>query len=423
MIIQHNSRRSGLNATTFAAALTSALLLTACKESGSPTSPRGTDSLAALPRALSAAEQEGVGANNQFALQLLRTSAAGKTDNVLLSPLSVSFALGMTMNGAGGETLEQMQRTLGWGSRTRQDINTAYRDLGTLLPTLDSKVAIHLANGVWLRSGLTPDTSFVRNAREFFRAPVQTVATPQLMFDSVNAWGSRETRGMIPRVMDGAPPPDLVMMLANAVTFSGTWRDEFKVADTRNQPFTLTSGQQVSVPLMTRVGKFRSFDSPELQAAELLYGNGAYGMLLMQPRSGSISTFVSALDSARYATIVQGLREPDSRSPVYLPRFKVSASLELSPALKTMGMTRAFTDAAQFPQLLPGVPTLIRFVKHGVALEVDERGTKAAAVTSVGIGVVSMPPTYRFDRPFVFFIRDRLSGTILFSGVINDPRQ
>ncbi|HEY0928572.1 MAG TPA: serpin family protein [Gemmatimonas sp.] len=404
-------------------ALMGALLLAACSEGTGP-GDAGTpaDSLTALPRALTAVEQEGIQANNRFALHLLRTTASTRTGNVLLSPLSVSFALGMTMNGASGETLSEMNRTLGWGTRTRAETNAAYRDLRTMLPSLDKSTTIRIANGLWVRRPMVIDTGFLREARTFFDAPAQSLATPQIMYDSVNVWGNRHTDGMIPRVLQDEPPADLAMLLANAVYFSGTWRDKFDPAKTASMPFMLSSGAQISHPMMQREGGFSAFQNQNLMAAEMLYGNGAYSMVVVAPATGTATALAARLDSAEYATIVRGLRQADNRSMIFLPRFKVQGILELAPDLQNMGMPRAFTAAAEFPRLV-NEPTKLKFVRHAVALEVDERGSRAAAVTVVGAVVVSMPPSYQFNRPFVFFIRERLSGTILFAGVVNDPRQ
>lgn len=405
-------------------ALIGALLLAACSEGTGPGDAGNTpvDSLTALPRALTAVEREGIQANNSFALHLLRTTASSRSGNVLLSPLSVSFALGMTMNGAGGETLAEMNRTLGWGTRTRAETNAAYRDLRTMLPTLDNSTTIRIANGLWVRQPLVIDTGFLREAQTFFNAPAQSLRTSQIMYDSVNVWGNRHTDGMIPRVLQEPPREDLAMLLANAVYFSGTWRDKFDPAKTTPMPFTLASGTQVSHPMMQRAGDFNVYQTSQLMAAELLYGNAAYSMVVVAPASGTAAALAARLDSATYATIVQGLRPADNRSMIFLPRFKVKGSLELSPELKAMGMPRAFTTAAEFPRLVD-IRTRLDFVQHSVALEVDERGSRAAAVTVVGAVPVSLPPSYQFNRPFVFFIRERLSGTILFTGVVNDPRQ
>jgi serine protease inhibitor len=407
-----------------AAAMLLPLLAAACSESGGPTGGSGAapDSLKSLPRTLTAVEQEGVRANTQFALHLLRATATEEQGNVLLSPLSVSFALGLTMNGAAGNTLTEMQQTLGWGARSQNEINTAYRDLGRMLPTLDNSVTIRLANGVWTRAGYPTSAEFTQRARDFFNAPVQTLATPQLMYDSVNAWGKRETQNMIPKVLDGNAPNDLAMLLANAVYFAGSWRNAFETAKTKPEPFRLASGSSVSVPMMQRKGGFNAFQDESVAAVEMLYGNGAYSMVFVQPKSGTANALAARLTEARFGDIIRGLRPADDESMLALPRFSVKGSKELSRTLAQMGMPTAFSGFAEFPYLVPTERTSIGFVQHAVALDVFEQGTRAAAITVVGVRLVSLPPSYRFDSPFVFFIRERLSGTILFAGVLNDPR-
>lgn len=416
--------RTVLPARVALTALLLPVLASACSESGGPTGGSGAapDSLKSLPRTLTAVEQEGVRANTQFSLHLLRATASGGAGNVLLSPLSVSLALGMTMNGADGRTLTEMQQTLGWGARSQGEINAAYRDLSRMLPALDNSVTIRLANGIWTRAGYPAGPEFTQKAREFFNAPVQTLATPQLMYDSVNAWGKRETQNMIPKVLDGNAPEDLAMLLANAVYFAGSWRNAFETSKTKPEPFRLASGASVSVPMMQRKGGFNAFQDESVSAVEMLYGNGAYSMVLMRPTTGSARELASQLNEARYNTIVSNLRPADGESWLALPRFSVKGNLELSETLADMGMPRAFGGFAEFPYLVPSARTSIGFVQHAVALDVFEQGTRAAAVTVVGIRLVSAPPSYRFDAPFVFFIRERLSGTILFAGVINDPR-
>ncbi|WP_353267867.1 serpin family protein [Gemmatimonas sp.] len=404
-----------------ALALCTAVLFTGgCADSTGPNT--GTaDSLAVLPRALSTREQQAISAGNDFALRLLQRTTARETGNVLLSPLSVSLALGMTMNGAANQTLAEMQRTLGWGDTPRADINVAYRDLMTMLPALDRSVTVKVANGIWMRSPYVADTGFTGDAQRFFNAPVTSLATPRAMFDAVNAWGNRETNGMIPRVLEGEPPQDLLMLLANAVYFRGTWRDRFDVAQTRPLPFTREGRAPVNVPMMSRNGGFAGYRDQQLQAVELAYGNSAYTMLVVMPSTQSVGQLVATLDTARLQQVIRGLRPAESDAPLVLPRFSLSGSLALTDDLKAMGMPRAFTSAAQFPRLVTNTASQLGFVQHAVKVEVDEVGTRAAAVTVVGVGLVSIPLGYTFDRPFVFFIRERLSGTVLFAGVVREP--
>ncbi len=412
--------------TASTAALVGTLSLLAC---GSGTAPgdgnvAAVDSLRALPRALSASERIGVAGTNQFALALLKREVAGSTANVLLSPLSVWMALGMTMNGAAGETEVEMQRTLGWGTRPRSESNAAYRDLLALLPSLDATVKVKIANGLWVRTPATADLAFASDVRTFFSAEVRASTSAQAMFDAVNAWGNQQTEGMVPRVLPGTPPDDLLMLLANAVYFDGAWRNAFDPTSTTPAPFRLGEGVSpatVSVPTMQRRSGYRAYDRPDYFAVELPYGNAAYHMLVLVPRAGTLNALVASMDSAKLAEISLGLRETSVNSPLTLPKFTARGSRELSITLKDLGMPRAFTNSAEFPRLL-GSRVKIGFVQHGVALEVNERGTRAAAVTTVGIVPVSAPIGHQVDRPFAFFLRERFAGTILFAGVIRDPR-
>jgi serpin B len=154
---------------------------------------------------------------------------------------------------------------------------------------------------------------------------------------------------------------------------------------------------------------------------ELAYGNSAYTMLVLMPTTQPVGQLVATLDTTRLQQVIRGLRPADSGEPLVLPRFSLSGSLALADDLKAMGMPRAFTSDAQFPRLVANTPSQLEFVQHAVRVDVDEQGTRAAAVTVVGVIRTSLPVGYTFDRPFVFFIRERLSGTVLFAGVVREP--
>jgi serine protease inhibitor len=403
------------------AVLSATMLLASACSNGTGPSDRVTDSLTVLPRVLTSAEQQAITAGNDFAVRLLRRVTSQQSGNVLLSPLSVSLALGMTMNGAANETQSEMQRTLGWGSASRTDINVAYRDLMTMLPALDANVTVKLANGIWIRSPLTADTGFTSDAQRYFNAPVTSEPTPRAMFDAVNAWGNRQTNGMIPKVLNSEPPGDLAMLLANAVYFAGTWRERFDAARTSPSAFYREGGAAVTVPMMSRDGGYQGFRDQQLQAVDMAYGNSAYSMLVLMPTTQTINNFVATLDTTRLRQVIAGLRPASGDEPLRFPKFSLSGSVELSRDLQALGMPRAFSSAAQFPRLVSGEATQLDFVQHSVKVEVDEKGTRAAAVTVVGVRVVSVPVGYVIDKPFVFLIRERLSGTILFAGVVRNP--
>lgn len=400
--------------------------LTSMSCSGSPVENGGSaappDSLRELPRTVSVTERDGITANNAFAIRLLRTATRSNTGNVLLSPFSVSAALGLTMNGAAGTTEEAMRTTLGWGTRTRAEINTAYRDLSALLPTLDPAVTFRSVNAIWTRDPLRASDAFVSDATQYFKAAVKSAATPQAMFDAVNAWGNEATEGLVPKVLKDPPPNDLAMLLANALLFKGQWRDRFDASKTAPGLFQLEGAPAASVPMMTRAGGFRVAADTGVTAIELAYGNTAYSMLILVPRTAPIGEFVGGLELTRLTGLVDRLST--QAGALFMPRFRVSGSMELRPTLEAMGMGVAFSNLASFPRLFAngGGPRL-EFVRHAVTVDVDEEGTKAAAVTVVGVRVVSLPASFNVNRSFLFFIRERFTGALLFSGVVRDPRQ
>lgn len=420
-------RASARTASTWAAG---ALLVVATACGGDAVAPvpdpagNRADSLAALPRPLTVVEQQGVQGSNGFAVQLLRgTVAAQPGKNVLLSPLSVSMMLGMTANGAAGETQTQLQQGLGWGTRGRDEINAAYQSIRALLPALDTTVKIRMASGVWVRQPLSADTGFAGAVQRHFGATVSPGTTPAAMFAAVNEWGRQQTDGLVPQVLDQAPPDDLMMLLANALLFSGRWRDQFDPAKTTTESFTLGSGSTVPVPMMNRTGNFQVAVRDGYTAIDLPYGNSAYSLLVVLPDGRSVDALVAGLDTTQLSAMVRALGPVSASTPLALPRFTVKGNVELKPVLETLGMARAFSDRAEFPRLFtPALGARLQFVKHAVTLEVTERGTRAAAVTAGGIGPTSMPMSYRINRPFVFFIRERFANTILFTGLVRDPR-
>jgi serpin B len=210
------------------------------------------------------------------------------------------------------------------------------------------------------------------------------------------------------------------MYLLNAIYFKGSWRAEFDPSRTEPAPFLGADGVSRTVPLMQRGGKYRFLENQEYAAIDLPYGNGAFVMTaVLPPRGGDIDDFVASLDAARWQEItsrLDGLQEGETG--VSLPRFRVTYEKTLNDVLEALGMQLAFTDFADFKALSSADGVYISDVLQKTFVDVNEEGTEAAAVTKVTGGVTSAPPAFRADRPFVFAIRERFSGTILFIGKI-----
>jgi serine protease inhibitor len=406
---------------TRALTLAAAASLAACAESPSASKP-----LEALPRPLTATEQAVISGSNTFAWGLLREAGRGQTGkNVFVSPLSVSMALGMTSNGARGNTATEIHQALGFGAMSQAEINAAYRGLKDLLLGLDSNVDMRVANSVWYRQGFPFDAPFFQVLDQSFDAQ----ATPLNFGDpaapgQINAWVSEETSGRIPTIVETIDQ-DQVMFLVNAVYFKGGWTNRFDRGRTRDAHFRRADGSTVSVRMMGQSDmpvRFASTD--QWAAADLPYGNGAFVMTVVVPeRNVTLDRVMEGLDSsAEWAALTSLLH--DTEVVVELPRFKVEWKDDLRPALQALGIQQAFRDGfADFSGMsaTSGTSLFVSEVLHKTFVEVNEEGTEAAAATSVGMGVTSLPPGIYADRPFLVAIRERFSGTILFLGRIEDP--
>lgn len=407
-----------------ALALVGALLgaLACAEEPVGPPAP-----LTALPRALTATEARLADASNAFAFDLLRKTAADSTENSFISPLSVSMALGMLMNGADGATLDQMRRALRHASPattppTLAEMNEAYQSLLKLLAGLDRTSTIQVANGIWYRNEFSPTSSFLDATRTHFEAAVQQVDFADgRTLGEINGWVKTKTAGRISTILDEIHPDD-VMYLINAIYFKGAWRESFDPRLTRPAPFAAVGGTQ-QVPMMHRKVQQPIQYGNEYAVLDLPYGNGAFTMTIVLPNEGvSVQRVVDAMTAERWNAAVNALA--DLATPVsadlYLPKITLEQTRELKDDLVALGMVDLFDPTlADLSRLATGPERLFaRFVRHKTFLDVNEVGTEAAAVTGIGVGVTSAPPQFRVDRPFVFAIRERFSGTILFLGKI-----
>ena len=410
------------------AAVPAALLALAGAACSDPPAPNGgaPARLTELPRPLTGAEREVLSASNDFAFSLLaKVNERFEGENVFISPLSASMALGMTMNGTAGETQAQMRRVLGFGDVELRAANASYRDLSALLRSIDPEVDFRVANSIWHDRTFAVEPSFLATTREYFdaRAEALDFGSPAAL-GTINGWVSESTNGKIPTILDEIRRDD-VMYLINAIYFKGSWRRRFDPARTCDATFTLDDGSTRTVKMMHRApDTVRVYGSAAVTLAELEYGNGAYAMTIaLPPRGTSVDAFVRGLTPARWAAWTDSLA--DASLDVYLPKFRLEWEDRLERQLIELGMPDAFTcGIADFTPLSSsaGRELCITLVKQKTFVDVNEEGTEAAAATAVGIGRTSLPPAVSIDRPFVFAIRERLSGAILFVGKIAEPR-
>ena len=377
------------------------------------------------PRPLTAAEEQVVNADNRFGLKLLRSTmdAEEPSTNVFLSPLSVSTALGMALNGARGETRAAMEATLEKQGLSPPAINDAYRGLIGLLEGLDPNVEVALANSIWYREDFPVKQAFVDTNRTHFDAAVEELdfSAPNAS-DRINSWVNEETRGNIPKIVPNPIPEDLVMYLINATYFKGPWRDQFDPAKTEDEPFRRADGSTVSVPMMEKTEDVvhPTYQTEQFRAVDIAYGDSLYSMTILLPHEdASVRSVVESLDAETWTQVTEGLA-PQTLSRLKMPKFTLRYEKTLNDVLKDLGMGVAFTKRANF-RAVADTALAIDKVKHKTFLRVNEEGTEASAATSVGFEPVSVPPSFIVDRPFVVVLRENHSGTILFIGAVMDP--
>jgi serpin B len=396
-----------------------------CGDTGGP---EPVTKIEALPRDLTPAEREMIDAGDVFAFNFLARVAESEDpgENLFVSPLSASMALGMALAGAENETYTAMRDALGLGAMSREEIGASYRSLIELLTGLDPSVRMEIGNSVWLRTGFEPEAAYLEEVESDYEARVATLDFDDpTAADTINDWVADATDGLIEGIVTPPIDPAIVAYLINAIYFQGDWTVQFDPADTRPGEFRREDGTAVTVPFMyLSDDEFRFAWTPDYTAIELPYGGEAFAMTLVLPPEGqSLAGFVAQLDSEVWADILASLspREP----PVVLPKFKLEFEKQLNEVLKALGMEPAFdpfvADFSRMHHDALEAQLHISEVKQKAYVEVDEKGTKAAAVTSVGVGVTSAPVGFTADRPFLFVIRERLSGTILFTGLVRDP--
>ncbi len=376
-------------------------------------------------RALTSNETELVSADNRFGLKLFQQIVKSDSqENPFISPISVSMALGMTLNGADGSTREAMESTLELQGLSQQQINEAYQSLIKLLLDLDPQVDFRIANSIWYRDDLTFVQEFIDLNKLYFNAMVQGLDfLDPASKDIINQWVKDNTNGKIPQIIDQIDPVD-IMFLINAIYFKGIWTYQFKEDLTHNDLFNFANGGQIDCRMMYQEGEFEYLDTDKFQAIDLPYGDGNFRMTIFLPKSGAtVDSLILSLDNNLLNRWLQSFSV--RKGIIEIPKFELEYKIQLNDVLTLLGMGIAFDPYwADFTKLYAGPENaFISEVLHKTYLKVDEKGTEAAAATSVTISFTSVGDEFYFkaNRPFLFMIRENHSNTILFIGKMSTP--
>lgn len=385
------------------------------------------------PIDLTRAEQELVTANNDFAFNLFRKAGPRMTNgaagpcftepnkSTILSPISITYALGMLNNGAAGETQAQINKVLGFGETGADGINAFCKKMLTEAPKLDKLTKVMIANTIYMNQGYQLKPDFVTKAKDYYDAEPETrnFADGKTM-DVINQWASDHTEKMIDKVLDNDEfDPTAVSYLLNAFYFKGAWAEKFDKANTKDEAFTNENNQEVQVPMMHQEHEFNYTEDEDCQALCLPYGNNAYRMTILLPKEGrtvySLAQKLTTQTWQRYQWMGTAIVD------VKLPRFESKTNVDLKPVMMALGMPNAFSDyLAEFPHFC-NVPTYIGLMKQVARIKLSEEGTEAAAVTVIGMYEKAMPQepkhvNFHATHPFIYIISEQSTGAIFFIG-------
>ena len=370
---------------------------------------------------------------NEFSVDLFRNTVMKDLENgknTLVSPESVAFALGMTQNGANGATLKQMQNVLYKGV-SQDEFN---KNMNYLLSEVEKRSRreddekLKIANCVWVkdRQDIVPTEQFTKTCKEMYNAELFKGAFDDKTVSQINGWVYDKTDRMIPSVIDKIEPDD-VMYLVNCVAFDAQWQKQYKDSQVeKNQKFTNAKGDEVKCTMLTGTEKCYLSNERAIGFTKD-YAGGRYEFMAVLPNEDiSVSDFVSTMTADEFSKLYKS-RSYDYEVTTKLPQFTFDHELRLKDALQSMGMTEAFSQQnADFTKMFEDTPAYIAQVFHKTHIELDAKGTKAAAATAVEAGAKAdfSEPEYKeviLDRPFVFAIMDTASGLPVFIGTVCDP--
>ena len=432
---------SGLRLPSAVILVAATLGLAACGSttSASPTgstssSTSTTTTSSALPSARGGRASLAAASTGALAIDLLQR-LGGPTENTVFSPYSIQVALSMVDTGAARETATQIGNVLRTPSATALAHANAALNRRLAAATARSPQApaaevpqLNIANALWLQTGLRLEPPFTSTLAESFGAGPQLVdfhQQPQAARQTINSWVSARTDHIINDLMAaGTITPRTALVLANAVYLKAHWSSPFISADTAPGPFFTGAGSTVTVPFMTQPPTpFAYATGPGYEAVDLPYGYSTLSMTIVMPDRGTMAQFERTLTVGSLAALTRSLAP--TRIDLRMPKFHLSSHADLVPTLAALGMPVAFGDMADFSGITTEVPLAISAVQHGADLKVDEAGTVAAAATGIAVAPTAAAPgrvtQVTLDHPFLVFVRDDGTGTILFAARVSDP--
>ncbi|SET64748.1 serpin B [Natronincola peptidivorans] len=361
--------------------------------------------------------------NQRFTFDIFKElNREDQNQSIFISPFSISTALSMTYQGAGGATKEGMAEALNYIGIEMETLNDSYRKLLAYLENIDDQVQLNISNSIWAREGGGFNEDFLDVNKDVFDAYVTELDFSRAdAADIINTWIEDATEGKIDKMLQPPIPGNVVMYLINAIYFKGEWTEKFDENRSFEGSFHTEEGQIRDITMMSRNETTEYGEGDGFKVVRLPYGNGKTAMYSILPdENTSINDFIEAMDADKWREIRESISEEED-VVLRIPRFKIEYGIKtLTDSLIQLGMGEAFNEKADFSNIRPGI--FIEDVLHKAVIDVNEEGSEAAAATVVIMAesAVMDPTTFIADRPFLFIIADDASDTILFIGKLFD---
>jgi len=372
-------------------------------------------------------QQSLIESNNQFTLELFN-NVSSANENIIISPFSVSSALAMTYAGAKNNTQSQMSYVLHF-NHNQEVLHADFSQLLSNIKALNSdENEVNIANSLWVQNKLKLKESYLKTVKTNYASDVQSVdfiLESEKTRGTINKWVESKTNQKIKDLIPvGGITKSTMLVLTNAIYFLGTWENKFDVKNTIESIFYLNEESKVNAPFMRQTTKFKYFEDEFVQVIDLPYAKNKLSMMIVMPKEKfGLMKITKAMLNDNYTHILAGLQL--QKVAVSLPKFKISSNFDLGAKLSEMGMPDAFTSAADFSGITGSKDLNISKIMHKAFIEVNEKGTEAAGATTVVMEKTSYvkTPVFTADSPFLYLIKDNISGSILFIGKIVNPVQ
>ena len=363
---------------------------------------------------------EYVSQGNTFAFEFLDRVSAAEEGDFIISPLSMQFLLGMLLNGARGETADEICSVLGYGAGEVDDVNEYCLSMLKQLPSLDKQTTLTIADAIFVNNAYPLLDSYRKTVSDNFLAEVENLdfSDQAKALKTMNGWCNKQSKGLIPKVIDEVDA-SMLAFLFNAVYFKSEWKEKFPKSSTSPEQFTAEDGSTTKVSMMKNEKDFLYQENDDLRVVRLPYGNGAFWMEVVLPQDGkTLSDVTAAMKTPAWDKLHSSMVSCDV--DLWLPKFKTEFSRELNDLLSDMGMPSAFDPLSANFKAMSDFALCLDFIKQDAVIIVDEEGTEAAAISSAGIKATAAAPgehiVFHADRPFIYLISESSSGAVLFAG-------